>query len=115
MVKKICKYCHKEFVTNYNPKMFCTDYCARQFHRSGAKQTEFVCEYCGKTFTWDRKKKYCSIDCQYRASSNSKKMGSTKKRPKPKNFMSIEEVAKASMEMNMSAGEYMAKFCYGKE
>lgn len=34
---------------------------------------------------------------------------------KPKHFMSIEEVAKASREMNMSAGEYMVKFCYGKE
>ena len=37
-----------------------------------------------------------------------------RKKP-PQNFMSIEEVARESSKLGMSAGEYMQKFCYGKE
>ena len=69
-----------------------------------------VCAHCGNHFLSVRKRKYCDLckDQNYRRNTKSKK------KP-PKNFMSIEEVARASREMGMSAGEYMAKFCYGKE
>jgi hypothetical protein len=36
-------------------------------------------------------------------------------RKKPKNFMSIEEVARASKEMGISAGQYISKYLDGKE
>lgn len=112
MVTKICKYCGKEFTTKYNAKVYCNENCAKNFYFFGAKQTEFECKYCGKTFTSDRKKKYCSVQCQSRANYR-RKVSQKNKKNKPK--VSIEEVAKKSKEMHVTAGEYMAKYCYGRE
>lgn len=109
---RICKRCGKEFSTEKNAQKFCSPKCAKTNLYFSKKQTEFKCAYCGKTFTSENKKKYCSENC--RLIANGRRNPQQKKR-KQKNFMSIEEVARASREMNMSAGEYMVKYCYGKE
>ena len=110
MVTKTCKRCGKEFTTNSNARKFCSEHCSKAYYFFGTKQTEFKCEYCGKGYTAERKRKYCSQQCRKYANGRLKR-----KKAGAKNFMSIEEVAKASREMGMSAGEYMAKFCYEKE
>ena len=117
MVTKKCKRCGKEFTTEKNAQKFCSIYCGKRYNIFGAKQTEFTCAWCGKTFTSNIKRTYCCVECREQ-STRSRRLKHPKaktKSAKPKNFMSIEEVARASKEMGMSAGEYMAKFCYGKE
>lgn len=115
MITRNCKTCGKEFTTPYNAKVYCSDRCARIANKkpTRAKMTECACSWCGKKFLYDRKKKYCCKACRLYA--NNRLKIARNKAEKPKNFMSIEEVARASREMNMSAGEYMVKYCYGKE
>lgn len=108
--KCICKRCGKEFTTQKNAQKFCSEMCRKAYNIFGKKLTEFECAWCGKKFTAERRRKFCCEQCQKYASGRLKR-----KNPKQKNFMSIEEVARASREMNMSAGEYMVKYCYGKE
>lgn len=113
MATKICKRCGREFTTEKNAQKFCSKYCTTKYLSFGAKQTEFKCAFCGKNFTSQKKKKYCSDQCRLKA--NGRLKNKKKADSKPKNFMSIEEVARESRKLGISAGEYMQKFCYGKE
>lgn len=116
MITKKCKRCGEVFSTSKNAQVYCAK-CQKENakRKSKAKPAvkikEFACGWCGTKFLSARKKKYCCRACQLHA------CGHTKPKPKKKstNFMSIEEVARASKEMGISAGEYMAKYCYGKE
>lgn len=113
MMTKSCKCCGEYFTTAKNAQAYCLR-CSKEKRRKSTKVTikaiDGVCAWCGAKFISDRKRKYCSRDCQVRA-----KRAKPKPRKKSTNFMSIEEVAKASKEMGISAGEYMTKYCYGKE
>ena len=114
MKNKKCKRCGEEFSTSKNAQVYCAK-CQKENAKPKVKATvkikEYCCGWCGTKFLSARKKKYCCRACQLHA------CGHTKPKPKKKstNFMSIEEVARASKEMGISAGEYMAKYCYGKE
>lgn len=116
MIKtKKCKRCGKEFTTDCNSKVYCSPACQKKAQQKRAQMLNrietYICAWCGVKFKAERKRKYCCERCRLKA--NGRLLDTPRK--KPKNFMSIEEVARASREMNMSAGEYMAKFCYGKE
>lgn len=114
MIKtKKCKHCGKPFTTNQNAQQYCSKSCQRKNAQKKAKPKleQYTCAWCGVEFKSIRKRKYCCDRCRLKA--NGRLLSTPKK--KAKDFMSIEEVARKSKEMGMSAGEYMAKFCYGKE
>lgn len=115
MATRNCKHCGREFVTDINSQKYCSVKCRKLHNRKSQKVTPraipYICAYCGTEFG-GRKKKYCCEEHRLIAHGKSKPKP---RKNSPKNFMSIEEVARASREMGMTAGEYMAKFCYGKE
>ena len=113
MTTKNCRRCGNEFTATNNAQAYCA-LCQKEKRKKPPRAVrtaiDYVCAWCGTRFTSDRKKRYCCRDCQVCAHR-----GKPKERKKSTNFMSIEEVAKASKEMGISAGEYMTKYCYGKE
>lgn len=116
MTIKNCRYCGNEFTATNNAQQYCPTckkegrHRNRKYKKVAFREIPYICAYCGTKFT-GRKKKYCCNECRLLAHGRVK----PKTRKKPKNFMSIEEVARASKEMGISAGEYMTKFCYKKE
>lgn len=114
MTTKNCRCCGNEFTATNNAQQYCPTCKKEGRHRKRKKEMHklylLVCAHCGAHFLSERRVKYCSWCKDAKNRRNTK----SKKKP-PKNFMSIEEVARASREMGMSAGEYMTKFCYGKE
>jgi predicted Zn-ribbon and HTH transcriptional regulator len=112
MTTKNCRQCGTEFAAYNNAQQYCPR-CKKEGIKRRSKKSPFripnVCAHCGTQFTSDRKRKYCDYCKDVTNRRN------TKPRKKPKNFMSIEEVARESRKLGISAGEYMAKFCYGKE
>lgn len=110
MTIKNCRLCGTEFEAYSNAQQYCPR-CKKEGIPRKPKMERYDCAWCGKTFFSDRKKKYCCVDC--RLKRNGMRKGSRKKHTQ--NFMSIEEVARESSKLGMSAGEYMTKFCYGKE
>lgn len=113
IMTRICKCCGKEFTTSKQAQKFCSVRCRESFYYYGQKQTEFKCAFCGKEFTSLQKKKYCSSICRISAYRMNQKR---KQQPKkPKHFMSIEEINEAARALNMTYGQYMAKYGYAKE
>ena len=115
MTTKSCRCCGNEFTATNNAQQYCPTCKKEGRHRKKQKSMHklfsLVCAHCEEQFLSTRKVKYCDSCKDPKCRRNTKP---PKKKP-PKNFMSIEEVARASREMGMSAGEYMTKFCYGKE
>lgn len=105
LMTRICKRCGKEFTTEKNAQKFCSPKCAKTNLYFSKKQIEFTCAYCGKQFTSLVKKKYCSDLCRMKNNGRYKQRLQSKK---PKPFMSIVEVAKASRESGLSYGQYVA-------
>lgn len=110
-----CPVCKEIFTSTNNAKKFCSVECRKKASKTRKSQREktYTCACCGDEFEAERKRRYCCKECRLRA--NGRLQSTSKRRRKKRNFMSIEEVARASKEMNMTAGEYMRKFCYGKE
>lgn len=109
--EKQCPVCGAIFNKTNNAQKYCSIECREESRRISRSLKRFKkCSWCGKEFEAEGKTKYCSDDCRFNGTG---KKGKIKKRKK--SFKSIEEVARASKEMGISAGEYMTKFCYGKE
>ena len=108
-----CPLCGKEFTTDKNAKKYCSAKCRKKANTKPKGIRKFTCSWCGTDFFSAKQKKYCCKSCLLYA--NGRLTNIRKKEKEKNNFMSIEEVARASREMNMSAGEYMVKYCYGKE
>lgn len=66
-VKKKCKNCSKEFVSNNKKKVYCCTECAVAYnkeHRIKKETQTCVCGVCGSEFeTTHHAKKYCCDDC----------------------------------------------------
>ena len=114
MTTKNCRRCGNEFTATNNAQAYCA-LCQKEKRKKPPRAVrtaiDYVCAWCGTKFLSARKKKYCCRACQLQACGHTK----PKAKKKATNFMSIEEVARASKEMGMTAGEYMSKYCYGKE
>lgn len=116
MIKtKKCKHCGKEFTTDCNSKVYCSPACQKKSQQKKKNNLRFAetyyCAWCGVEFKAERKRRYCCDECRLKA--NGRLLSVPKK--KAKNFMSIEEVARSAKEANLTAGQYMAKYLYGKE
>lgn len=65
-MKKICKYCKKEFVTHSNSQIFCKAECRNLFY----SKEQFAikkCLGCGKEYKPNAcNQQYCSIECRNR-------------------------------------------------
>ncbi len=61
-----------------------------------------TCQLCGHKFIYERRKKYCSVDCRLIANGQ-------KKKPKPA-YKSLNEIAKLCNEAGMTYGKYVAKY-----
>lgn len=64
MHKKICCYCHKEYVTRKKKQKYCSPNC--QHNALKIKGVKGVCKYCGKEFfykPYDCKGVFCSRKC----------------------------------------------------
>jgi hypothetical protein len=71
-----CERCGAPFMVTHPLRRFCSERCQRQSEkeRYRARHTEpATCKRCGKVFKRvvirERKKVYCSLDCQYEARS----------------------------------------------
>jgi hypothetical protein len=111
MTTKTCKNCGNIFTTEKNAAQYCSKKCRRQHNYKKNKQIEYKCSLCGKTFTANRKTKYCSTICRLRANGRIK--GIVTKTEKP--VKSLAEINKAARALNMSYGQYMARYGYKNE
>lgn len=104
--KLICPRCGKEFETESNAQKYCSAKCRRAANKQKKpkKVEKYTCNWCGKDFLSERRKKYCSKECMLYVNRRLKK-----RKPKPEKGMSIEEIAALSREAGMSYGEYCVK------
>lgn len=79
MIKRICKYCGKEFyVPPSRIKYGKGKYCSIECRKNDNRKIERICKYCGKIFYVDKSRlkydrgKYCSRSCMYKAQYNQK-------------------------------------------
>lgn len=114
MNDKVCVICGKTF-QSYRPNaMTCSYECRKEMikrnHAEKVKRLEYtfrkVCPTCGNEFMGRTSSQiYCSDECRFK--------GALKKRtaPKPKRTMDkIREIAKKASDMEMSYGEYVARY-----
>ena len=107
--KMICPYCGKEFIRTRNAQRYCSDKCRMLYNRKNPtiqeeELREYTCSYCGKTFKWDRKKKYCSDECRERAAGRRQR---NPRKPKGLPLYKIEELARKE---NLTYGQVVAKY-----
>lgn len=100
--------CGKTFTTDNNAQKYCSEKCRRAANRKKPQLlSEQVCEFCGKIFSYPRKKKYCSDICCSKANGK----GTVYKSNAKKNpTMTIEQIASASRKEGLSYGQYVAKY-----
>jgi Fe-S-cluster-containing dehydrogenase component len=111
MLKRICKYCGKEFGTNKSAQMYCTKQCQiKANYKPPKKQLQYICEFCGGKFRSDRKKKYCSDICRERACRHLK---TKSQRNKP--TLSLEDINALARAEGLTYGQYFARYGYGME
>lgn len=68
MHKKICCYCHKEYVTRKKKQKYCSPDCQHNAVSLIMKKEKpiAICKYCGKEFEYSKRKSngiYCSKEC----------------------------------------------------
>lgn len=69
-IKRICKYCGKEFESN--GKVFCSSECHT---KNVIKNHTFICATCGASFySKYYKQKYCSRECEYESMRTSERV-----------------------------------------
>lgn len=102
-----CRNCGKEFVREKNSQKYCSVQCRDEYYKRENRNltNKYECKWCGVEFKSLRKRKYCCDRCRLKA--NGRLLSVPKK--KAKNFMSIEEVARASREAGLSYGLYVAQ------
>ena len=67
------------------------------------------CAMCGKKFkTSKHNKYYCSEECKLK---NPRYRSILTKKKKPKQIESIADINRKALELNMTYGEYVAKYC----
>lgn len=64
-MKKICKYCEKEFETENKKQVYCSLKCKDRYeHNISRDHTPGICKRCGKPFEQNTpRRKYCSGEC----------------------------------------------------
>ena len=98
-----CPVCGKGFIKNGNAQKFCSEKCRIRYSKIKSiadAEHEYTCKQCGKKFKWDRKKRFCSIECKEIASGKRKKLLGP----------SLEEVAARCKAEDLSYGQYVAKY-----
>ncbi len=107
---KKCPACGKEFESHSHRHRYCSVECRRTYtalsksekrKETAAKQ---VCAYCGKEFSADCVKKYCSDRCCHLANTPKRKIVHGKVN------VSLAEVARRSRDENLSYGQFVAKY-----
>lgn len=104
-----CPACGKEFLRETSGQKYCSKECRlKDYYKNKNPEKEIVCECCGKTFTTNYKKKYCSEKCRRIANSPSKKLPKRNSR-KRNNFISLNEAARLSKETGLSYGKLVER------
>ena len=102
---KNCLECGKEFETVNNRQKYCCEICRRKHGKIYDPLGEriFKCQYCGKEFTSNQRKKYCCAEHGIKANN--------KKRYKKKMHQStsLSEVARLAREQGLTYGQYMQR------
>lgn len=106
--KLICPICGKEFVTDKNAKRYCSVKCRKKANSKPKPMTvkEFECNWCGKKFLSERRKKYCCKECRLYANGRLIKRKKVKQAP----VLSLDQVAILSREAGLSYGQYVQKY-----
>lgn len=63
-----------------------------------------TCQLCGHKFIYERRKKYCSVDCRLIAN------GRKNTKANPEAHKSLNEIARLCNEAGMTYGQYVAKY-----
>lgn len=105
--KLICPICGKEFTKETNAQKYCSAKCRKASNRSPKvkRLKKYKCDWCGKEFLFERRKKYCCKECRLYANGRLKI-----RETKTKVAHSIEEVAKFSREAGLTYGHYVQKY-----
>lgn len=62
---KNCNQCDSLFVTKTKRSKYCSKKCTHRYHNSlKYKEYELKCEQCGTNFIHNKKKKFCSTECE---------------------------------------------------
>lgn len=104
----VCPVCGKKFSTDKNAVKYCSPGCRRKANRAPALvgEREFVCAWCGGSFSAHRKRKYCSGECRLSANGRYAKREKSEK----KSVLTLSQVAFLSREAGMSYGEYVCRY-----
>lgn len=102
--KAICPECGKEFERTYNAQRFCSAECRQKYSNKKSTLFHLNCAWCGKAFTYDRKKRYCSEECKLIA--NNKKKPIKRKAPS----MTAGEIGAMARQEGLSYGQFVAKY-----
>ena len=91
-----------------NPQKYCKACSIKALKSTRYKKTEDdymqTCQQCGHKFVYERKKKYCSIECRTVAS------GRCKRKPAAEPGKSLSEIARIRNEAGISYGQYVARY-----
>ena len=96
LIKRICKYCGKEFETTNKKRLHCNEYCKNQYKYRRKKNNEIEeikknCIYCGTEFeTKNLNKLYCSSKCAVNKRRTCKHCGKIYFGISEKQFCSVE-------------------------
>lgn len=100
-----CRCCGVEFEPKTNAQVHCSVKCRVKYnkYKSRIRYKTYACNWCGKVFDSEKKKKYCSDDCRLIANR-------MKKNKALKHNNSIEEIARLATEAGLSYGQYVHKY-----
>ena len=104
-----CLLCGITIENASNSQKYCIK-CAFEMRKKSASKNDDdyiqTCLCCGHKFIYERKKKYCSVDCRLIANGQ-------KKKPKPA-YKSLNEIAKEASAAGMTYGRYVAMYESGR-
>ena len=108
-IEKICPTCGEPFkVTEATSKYrtYCSLECRnKSYKKDGNEKIYHNCEWCGKTLPQNCTVKYCSAECEVKATRKS-----AKKRGRKKKVLSLDEVSKLAKAKGLSYGQYVNKY-----
>jgi predicted nucleic acid-binding Zn ribbon protein len=103
--EKICPICGN--VLESNRKKYCSIECRNKAYiKSDKPKIYYSCEWCGVSLPKDSTNKYCSEDCERRATGYKE----PKKRGRKKKVLSLTEINKLAQAKGLTYGQYIAKY-----